>query len=351
MSRDRPARRPAPEVGEVRCGRVRVRRRRGASDRRLAAGHGVPERADPGHARDDRVHVHRLRQHDAGRRASVRVPARRARPDRAGRDHRAVGADPAGAPVGYVLEPAPVAPGRGEHVLVRGACDRPAGEHRPDAGRARVLGRRHDRAEHAHRRATVEPKLQPHRHVQLHGDRQHDSAAVHGVRVPDRHARPGPVDGVLQPGDLLEPDDGDAHRRGSRDRPGRDGRPDPGALHLDGLRAAELRRSQHHADRLRRRHGQRGRLVGELRLPDRPHGHLGRDRRPGRDPAGPGCRAERARAVPLQPAERRPGLRASERAARAVERVAQRRPQHRRHAAGEQATSSRARSRGTTSRA
>ena len=59
LPRDRPARRRAPAVGEVRRRRVRVRRKPGASDRYRAAGHRVRQRADPGHARDRRVQVHR----------------------------------------------------------------------------------------------------------------------------------------------------------------------------------------------------------------------------------------------------------------------------------------------------
>ena len=61
---DRPARHRQAAERQVRRGRLRVRRP-AAAGRQHGSGHGVPDRARPGHARDERLHVHGQRQLDA----------------------------------------------------------------------------------------------------------------------------------------------------------------------------------------------------------------------------------------------------------------------------------------------
>ena len=116
------------------------------------------------------------RQDGNGRGPPVRVPARRARPDRAGGADRAVGADPAGAPVAALREPVGGADVRGGFFTfeVR-AIDR-AGNIDPTPDIQARSPERTRASGDDHPRAAAKPELQPHGHLQLHGDGQPHAA-------------------------------------------------------------------------------------------------------------------------------------------------------------------------------
>ena len=122
-----------------------------------------------------------------------------------------------------------------------------------------VIASRHEPAADDHRREAAADQQQPRGDLHLHGDRQHDAAAVHGVRVPDRLARSRPLARVLQPGDLHQPRERPAHHRGARDDDGDEiVDPTPARYTWTVGQRRQLRRREHHADRGRRRLGRPG---------------------------------------------------------------------------------------------
>ena len=238
---------------------------------------------------------------DGGGGAAVRVPDPRDRADRGARDRSPPGTRSRRSCSGGVQQPVVQVPlvEEGLFTFEVRAIDRAGNVDRTSrvTSSAGPTGSRPTPASWSTRRRARRPG----RDLHLHRAGQPDPAAVHGVRVPSRHPRPGPVAGVLQPGDLLQPDDRHAHasrcgrptatttstpvRRAS---PGRWAPP-------PGRRRGRLRRRQHQPDCCRRRLGRRGERERELPLRDRPHGALGRRRRAT-------ARAERPVDVPLRPA-------------------------------------------------
>ena len=155
-----------------------------------------------------------------------------------------------GVPVRRLPDPVRAARHRTGPEHARGAGDRPGRQRRPDTGGARL-----------HRRVGSTPpettfvSTPPNPSVgrtavfSFPRHRRPDPGVAARIRVPHRQQRPAGLGGVRQSVELLQPHPRPAHRRGPRDRRGRQHRPDTGDVHLDGRHPDRLRRVEHRPGR------------------------------------------------------------------------------------------------------